>query len=295
MPRAPGQPPANIEVIIPTFNEEVNLPHALASVREWADAVHVVDSESTDRTREIAAAAGANVVVRPWLGYAAQKNWALDNLPLKAPWVFILDADEAILPELRDELLAIAARDPASVPESGFYINRYFIFLNKRIRHCGYYPSWNLRFFKRGRARYEQRDVHEHMLVDGPSGYLKGHMEHNDRKGLEAYMAKHNRYSTLEAREIVRAMTGEGGAGGGDQFKASPFGNALERRRWIKHSVYPRLPAKWLARFLYSYFWRLGVLDGMTGLRFCLFLSAYELLISLKIVECLQQEKEGAR
>ncbi len=293
MPPDGPRRPSNIEVVIPTFNEEVNLPHALRTVMAWADAVHVVDSESTDRTRQIAQEAGANVVVRPWLGYAAQKNWALDNLPLKADWVFILDADEAIMPDLRKELLDIAARNPGDVPESGFYINRYFIFLNKRIRHCGYYPSWNLRFFKRGRARYEQRDVHEHMLVDGPTGRLTGHMEHNDRKGLEAYMAKHNRYSTLEAREIVRAMHGESGPGGGDQFKASPFGNPLERRRWIKHSVYPRLPAKWLFRFLYSYFWRLGILDGLTGLRFCLFLSAYELLISLKIVECLQQEKEA--
>ncbi len=103
---------SNIEVVIPTKNERVNLPHALASVVGWADAVHVVDSESTDDTREIAAAAGANVVVRPWLGYAKQKNWALDNLPLKADWVFILDADEAILPELRDELLAIAPCRP---------------------------------------------------------------------------------------------------------------------------------------------------------------------------------------
>src|SRR5690606_23044415 len=202
---------SNIEIIIPTFNEELNLPHALASVMDWADAVHVVDSESTDRTREIAQQAGANAVIRPWLGYAKQKNWALDNLPLKADWVFILDADEAILPELRDELLAIARRPVDDVGESGFHVNRYFIFLGKRIRHCGYYPSWNLRFFKRGRARYEEREVHEHMLVDGPTGYLNGHMEHYDRRGLEAYMAKHNVYSTLEAREIVRAERGEGG------------------------------------------------------------------------------------
>ena len=197
----------------------------LRSVTGWADAVHVVDSESTDATREIAERAGANVVIRPWLGYARQKNWALDNLPLKADWVFILDADEAILPELRDELLAIARRPVDEVREGGFHINRYFIFLGRRIRHCGYYPSWNLRFFKRGRARYEEREVHEHMLVDGETGYLKGHMEHYDRRGLEAYMAKHNVYSTLEAREIVRSERGEGG---GD-LRPSPFGGPLAR------------------------------------------------------------------
>ena len=189
----------SISVIIPAFNEEKNLPYALKSVMDWADEVHVVDSESTDRTRQVAEEMGAAVTVQPWLGSAWQKNWALDNLDLTADWVFILDADEAILPELRDELLAIASRPADEVEESGFYINRFFVFLGKRIRHCGYYPSWNLRFFKRGRARYEEREVHAHMLVDGPTAYLKGDMEHYDRRGLEVYMAKHNRHSTFEA------------------------------------------------------------------------------------------------
>jgi glycosyltransferase involved in cell wall biosynthesis len=280
---------SNIEIVIPTKNERVNLPHALASVMGWADAVHVVDSESTDDTREIAAAAGANVVVRPWLGYAKQKNWALDNLPIKADWVFILDADEAILPELRDELLAIARRPVGEVEESGFHINRYFVFLGKRIRHCGYYPSWNLRFFKRGRARYEEREVHEHMLVDGPTGYLSGHMEHNDRRGLEAYMAKHNVYSTLEAREIVRSERGEGG---GD-LRPTLSGGPLERRRWFKVVLYPKLPLKWLFRFVYMYVLKLGFLDGVAGFRFCLFISAYEMLIGLKIVERRMEMREA--
>jgi glycosyltransferase involved in cell wall biosynthesis len=272
---------SNIEILIPTLNEEINLPHALASVTEWADAVHIIDSESTDATREIAERHGARVVVQPWLGYARQKNFALDNFDFQSDWIFILDADEAILPELRDEMLVIAARPVDEVPEAGFHINRYFIFLGKRIRHCGYYPSWNLRFFKRGRARYEEREVHEHMIADGPTGFLKGHMEHYDRRGLHEYMAKHNVYSTLEAREIVRQMH-EGSDG---TLDAKLFGDPLQRRRWIKHHVYPKLPAKWLFRFLFMYVLRLGVLDGITGFRFCLFISAYEMLISLKIIE----------
>lgn len=276
---------SNIEVLIPTLNEEKNLPHALRSVMEWADAVHVVDSESTDRTREIARQMGANVVVQKWLGYARQKNWALDNLPFKSDWIFILDADEVITEELRNELLAIATAPLDQVYEAGFYINRYFIFLGKRIKHCGYYPSWNLRFFKRGRARYEERQVHEHMMVEGPTRKLKGHMEHHDRRGLEAYMAKHNTYSTLEAAEIVQPRHGEG-------LSASLWGNALQRRRWIKRHIYPLLPAKWLFRFLFMYIVRLGFLDGLNGLRFCLFISAYELLISLKITEMKRQLAE---
>lgn len=280
---------SNICVIMPTFNEQVNLPHSLASVIDWADQVFIVDSESKDRTREIAAEMGAAFVIRPWLGYARQKNWALDHLPIETDWVFILDADETILPELRDELVAVATKPQGEVVQAGFYINRYFIFLARRIRHCGFYPSWNLRFFRRGRARYEEREVHEHMVVDGAEGFLKGHMEHNDRRGLEDYMAKHNRYSTLEAAEIHR-LEREGASGSID---ARVFGNPLQRRRWIKHHVYPRLPAKWLFRFLWMYVLKLGVLDGMAGLRFCLFMSAYELLIGLKLVELRLRDRDG--
>lgn len=277
---------SNIEVLILTKDEEENLPYALDSVMDWVDAVHVVDSESTDQTHAIARDHGANLHIQPWLGYAQQKNWALDTLPWEADWIFILDADEAIDHELRKALLAVSQQPVDAVSEAGYYINRYFIFLGKRIRHCGYYPSWNLRFFKRGKARYELRDVHEHMIVDGPTGYLKGHMEHNDRRGLEVYMAKHNRYSTLEAREIVQHIDGHDKA----LLGAKLFGDPLQRRRWIKHYLYPKLPAKWLFRFLFMYVVRLGFLDGLTGFRFCLFMAAYELLIHLKIIELQQAQ-----
>lgn len=287
---------ANIELIMLTKDEERNIPYTLEAILPWADRVHLVDSGSTDHTLDIARdfadryPGKLNIVCQPWLGYARQKNWALDTLPIQSDWIFIVDADERILPELRDELLAIAAKDPETVPEAGFYINRYFIFLGRRIRHCGFYPSWNLRFFKKGKARYEQRDVHEHMVVDGPEGFLKGHMEHNDRRGLEAYMAKHNVYSTLEAREIHRVMSGAAHA---DMLDARLFGNDLQRRRWIKHHLYPRLPARWLFRFLWMYLWRRGFLDGLTGLRFCLFMAAYEMLIGLKLAELLIQDRES--
>ncbi len=274
---------SNIEVIIPVKNEAKNLPFALQSVVEWADKVWVIDSESTDETCAIAEKAGAEVVVQPWLGHAKQKNWAIQNLDIKADWVFILDADEAILPELKAELLAIAAQPIESVPESAFNINRYFIFLGKRIRHCGYYPSWNVRFFKQGKALYEEREVHEHMVVQGAIGKLQGHMEHYDRRGLEVYMAKHNRYSTLEAKEILTQIEKRD-----ETIDASLFGTAQQRRRWIKQHIYPKLPAKWLCRFFWMYILRLGFLDGLTGLRFCLFISSYELLISLKMIELKQ-------
>lgn len=265
--------------MIPTKNEEANVGFALGSVREWAQQVFVLDSGSTDRTEAIAKEHGATFVFHAWEGYARQKNWGLDNLGIEAKWVFILDADEVITPELRDELTRVARED--SCPENGFYINRFFIFLGKRIRHCGFYPSWNLRFFRRGKARYEDREVHEHMTVDGKVGYLKHDMEHNDRRGLADYIAKHNRYSTLEAGEMFKIERGlaEG------TIKYRFWGGPIERRRWIKHRLWPRLPARWLVRFFFMYVLRLGFLDGVTGFHFCVFMSAYEHQISLKLKE----------
>jgi len=270
---------SNIEVFIPTFNEEINLPHALASVMEWADAVYVVDSNSTDRTREIAESMGATVVLQKWLGYARQKNWAIDNLPLTADWTFILDADEAIKPQLRDELLALAARPVDTIKESGFYVNRLTYFMGRPIRHSGYFPSYNLRFFKRGHARYEEREVHEHMVVNGPTARLKHVMRHEDRRGLEHFIAKHNRYSTLEARELIKGRSRNAGA------EPKELERGIAVRRWLKYHVQPRLPMPGFWRFLYMYIVRLGFLDGATGFRFALLLATYDFFISLKLHE----------
>ncbi|MBX3353444.1 MAG: WcaF family extracellular polysaccharide biosynthesis acetyltransferase [Phycisphaeraceae bacterium] len=274
---------ANIEVVIPTFNEELNLAHALNSVVGWADAVWVVDSESTDRTRAIAEDLGARVVIRPWLGYAKQKNWALENLPIESDWVFILDADESISPELREELLEIARSPVEEVRESGFYVNRLTYFMGKAIRHCGYFPSYNLRFFKHGRAWYEDRDVHEHMVVSGSTRRLRHLMRHEDRRGLEHFIAKHNRYSTLEAREQMRERVRV------RKDRAKELERGIALRRFLKHHVQPRLPFAGLWRFVYMYFLRAGFLDGINGLRFCLFLATYDFFISLKLQELKQR------
>jgi glycosyltransferase involved in cell wall biosynthesis len=280
---------SNLEVIIPAYNEELNLTHALKSVCDWADAVYIVDSGSTDGTRRIAESFGAKVVDRPWLGYAAQKNWALDNLPMQADWVFFLDADESITPELREEILAITKRPAEQVPTAGFYVNRLTYFLSKPLRHCGYFPSYNLRLFKRGKARYEQREVHEHMIVDGPTQRLKHIMLHEDRRGLEHFIAKHNRYSTLEAREFAMGREHQ-------SWHDPAAGEAgIAYRRWLKKHILPRLPLSGLWRFIYMYFARLGFLDGATGLRFCLLLATYDVFISLKYAELRALQKTGPR
>ncbi len=267
-----------IDILIQTHNEELNLPETLRTVRGWVNKIFVVDSGSSDRTVALAKDFGAEVVYHPWEGYAAQKNWALDNLPFESPWILILDADESVSPALRDEIQAVVTQPVDQVAESAYHINRVLIFMGHEIRHCGYFPSWNLRLFKRGHARYERRLVHEHMIVTGNTGYLKGLLHHEDRRGLEHFIAKHNRYSTLEAQEIFSATEEWPGV---HEFLT----DRVTRRRYIKNRILPFMPLPWIIRFFYMYILRLGFLDGRPGLVLCLFISSYEFFIRAKYLE----------
>ena len=277
-----------IDVLIIAYNESINLPHCLASLEGWVERVIVVDSGSDDGTVEIAREHGAEVVHQDWRGYSRQRNWALDHLDLASDWTLVLDADEAITPALRDELLAITQRPPGDVPENGFFINRLTYFLDRPIRHCGYFPSWNLRLFKRGLGRYEHRSVHEHLVIDDPVGYIHEPMLHRDRRGLEHFYAKHNRYSTLESEELYREITG---------LKSRPdranLTGETRRRRWLKRHVIRHLPLPGFWRFLYMYVFRLGFIDGVAGYNFCRFIGNYDGMVAFKLRVLLRQNRAG--
>jgi len=270
-----------VDVLIQTHNEELNIGHALASLAGWTNKIFVVDSGSTDNTLQIATDAGAVVIHHDWEGYAGQKNWALANLPWESDWILIVDADESVTPELKREILQVSSKPVELVSQSGFYINRIFIFMGRKIRHCGYYPSWNLRLFKRGRAHYEQRLVHEHMIVDGPTAYFKSLLLHEDRRGLEHFVAKHNRYSTLEAQEIYAKRTSWPG------LKVM-YSDRMARRRFIKTRILPGLPVPWFWKFLYMYLFLEGFLDRAAGWNLCLFISSYEYFIHVKYKELIR-------
>ncbi|MCH6552374.1 MAG: glycosyltransferase family 2 protein [Planctomycetes bacterium] len=269
-----------IDVMMITHNEALNLPRSLRALQGWTNRIFVIDSGSTDGTPDLARSFGAEVIHHDWEGYARQKNWGLDNLPFESPWVLILDADEVVTTGLRDRLVEIASRKLDTVTENGFFINRLTYFLNRPIRHCGFFPIWNMRFFKRGAGTYEDREVHEHVVIDAPLGYVKEPMIHDDQRGLEHYYAKHNRYSTLEARSIYNEMS----KGTSDRGGANLTGEA-RRRRWLKRNVMPHVPLPALWRFLYMYVIRLGVLDGWIGLEFCRFIASYDALVALKLRE----------
>jgi glycosyltransferase involved in cell wall biosynthesis len=269
-----------LSVLIPTFNERANIAACLETVR-WADEIVVVDSNSTDGTGGLATDLGAHVVKFTWNGrLPKKKNWALENVRWKNEWVLILDADERITPELAREIKEVLRRPPAE----GYFINRHFMFMGKWIRHCGYFPSWNLRLFRHRKGRYEivhpgdtrsgDNEVHEHLMLTGETGFLDHEMLHFAYPDIFTWMEKHNRYSNWEA-EIETGGLATQGQGIGDQL--------LCKRRLKTWSR--QLPFRSTLRFLYSYVLKQGFLDGYEGYVFCRLLAVYEMLSAFKAYE----------
>lgn len=284
----PAPPKVPLSVIVPVKNEAANLPRALPSVR-WAGEIWVVDSQSTDGTAAIAEAHGARVAQFHFNGtWPKKKNWALENLPLAHPWVFVLDADEVLPPEAEQELRAIVA-DPAH-PIDGYWINRRFLFMGQWLRHA-YYPNWNLRLFRHALGRYEQltreptgsgdNEVHEHVVVRGRTARLRCEMEHYAFPSIEVFVEKHNRYSNWEARVAVA-----------ESQESSLQLPAADRRRRLKRWA-RRLPFRPLLRFGYVYFWQRGFLDGWAGFYFARLHAMYEALSAMKTHELRRKPREG--
>lgn len=274
-----------VSVLIPTFNEEVHLADCLASVVGWASEIFVVDSYSTDGTQEIAANFGVQLVPHRFEGYALQKNWALEYLGLKNEWVLILDADERVTPELRDEIAELLNANENTM--AGYYLNRRFVFFGKWIRHCGWYPSWNMRLFKHRLGRYELREVDEHVVLDGPARYCKHDLIHEDLRGIAAWIEKHNKYSSLNARIHLRIEEGSNSG----ELEPRLFGSAAARKRFIKEYIWPHLPGRALFFFLYMYVFRLGFLDGRHGFHFCVMHAVFQQFVVVKEWEQEQHQK----
>lgn len=262
-----------IEILIPTLNEAAVIRDTVENASKVGP-VFVLDSLSTDGTQEIARAAGATVVEHAFEGYARQKNWGLDNLPFRGEWVFILDADERITPVLREELERVID-DPRAA--DGYFVNRVVIFMGRAIRHGGLYPSWNLRFFRRGRCRYEDRSVHEHMVCDGPTEYLRNEMLHIRSESIHEWIRKHIRYADLESDEWVKLRFGQEAGASAERL----FSKTLKYRQYLRREIWPRTPLKPILRFMYMYLLRLGFLDRRAGLHMATMMMAYEYMIEL--------------
>jgi glycosyltransferase involved in cell wall biosynthesis len=275
-----------ISILLPIRNEAVNLPRCLASVA-WADEIFVVDSQSTDGSQAIAEERGAKVVQFQFNGtWPKKKNWALENLPFRNEWVFILDADEVLPQEAEAEFREIVTA--TNRPLAGYWINRRFMFMGKWLQHA-YYPNWNLRLFKHKLGRYEKltdvdtqsgdNEVHEHVIVEGPTGRLNCEMDHHAFPSVDVFVEKHNRYSNWEARVAL------------DQYLHRDGHLQMETvglRRKLKQ-LSQRLPCRGLLRFLYVYIYQLGFLDGREGYYFARLHGFYEFLSVAKTYELKKQ------
>ncbi|HET7215967.1 MAG TPA: glycosyltransferase [Terriglobia bacterium] len=282
-------PKAPVSVLVLTRNERANIAACLESV-QWAGEVFVVDSFSTDGTPAIAGRRGAKVWPHVFEGYARQRNWALDNLPFSNDWVLMLDADERVPSALAAEIARVV-RAPANV-HAGFYLKFRHIFLGRWLRHGGLSNTWVLRLFRRGRVRLEERPLNEHAILEGTAGYLRQPFDHDDRKPLSDWVAKHNRYAGLEVEEFFK----ETFAGGyGSSIRTRFRGSQAERKRWIKLKIWNRLPLllRPFVFFFRNYFLKLGFLDGRAGLVYHVLWSFwYPFLISARILEARARSQE---
>ena len=278
-----------IDVMIPTLNEAHHIAEAVANAA-MIGRVHVLDSFSTDGTQELAREAGATVVEHEFENYSRQKNWGLNNLPMEGEWVFILDADERVTPRLAEELIRVGR---SGAPEAGYFVNRINLMMGRPIRFGGLYPSWNLRFFKRGQARYEDRKVHEHMFCDGPTAHLprRARMLHIRLETMSDYVQKHVKYADMESDEWVRLALNP------DQWKreVEQFPPAQRMRLWLRRRVTPGLPFRPAIRFLYMYLVQGGFLDGRAGYHLAMLMADYEYMISLLFKEKLERARREAK
>lgn len=248
-----------ISTILITFNEENNIGRCLESVKPFSDEVIVVDSGSTDRTVDIAREHGARVFQRDWPGYGPQKQYALEQAT--SPWVFSIDADEVVSPELCS---AIQSLDPYRY---GYQVARPVWYLGQWIRHSGWYPGWVTRLFRRESGAFTDEIVHESVRVSGSVGRLRGDLLHYSYRDISHHIDKMNGLSTLAAEKMYRRG---------------------RRAGFLSLLVVP-----WL-QFNKTYFLRRGFLDGRAGVVVSLLHSVYVFLKYAKLRE-LQMHPEGGK
>jgi glycosyltransferase involved in cell wall biosynthesis len=264
-------------------NEARNLPRCLESLRQFGE-VYVIDSQSSDESVELARTAGAKIVQFHYQGgWPKKRQWALNTLPLKYEWVLLLDADEVVTPSLAREIPA-AISDPAI---NGYHLGLQMWFLGRPLRFSGA-RFWKTSLFRREKGRFECRlaaqdssmadmEVHEHVIVDGPTAFLKQSLIHHNIDSLSRYIRKHDEYSNWESEVLSQTL-------GPEDLQPHLFGSQAQRRRWLKKKFFA-LPGSPVALFLYRYLFCFGFLDGIPGLIYCGFQAVQMFHTKAKIYE----------
>lgn len=276
---------ADLTVITLAYNEEVNLPDCLESVKDIAKRMIVCDSFSTDKTLEIAKDYGAEIIQNKFLNYSSQYIFAEENADIKTQWVLRLDADERLTDEARDEIEKIC-NENTDTDVSAVDVYYKVSFLSKELKH---YPFHKVILYKYGKAHLENRNMDEHITItDGRSITLKNKLVHNDYKGITAWIDKHNKYSSREVLDLL----GENE----EKVDLSSLSMATRIKRFVKFKIYYKLPMG-MRSYLY-YIFRLyvkgGILDGREG-RIFTYLQAYwyRYLVDVKMYEHQINEKKS--
>jgi glycosyltransferase involved in cell wall biosynthesis len=267
--------------VILTLNEQKALPACLASLAGCDDIV-VLDSGSSDSTADIATSAGARLFKRPFDSFAGQRNYAQREIKFRHPWVFHLDADERMTPELDQECRRMAARSDLD----GFRAAPKMIFEGRWIRHCTDFPAFQARFVRAPQFKFIQvgHGQREDKLMS-MENLTKGYLHDISIYGEDAWLEKHRRYAKAEAKEMCDRS-------GNPQLKLLFSPDATVRRRSIKRLSYA-FPLRPATRFIYQYILRRGFLDGRSGLRYCLLLARYEGFIEAEMKGLKDRNKIG--
>ena len=279
----------NVSVLVLTYNEASNIGDCLASV-SWCDDVVVLDSFSTDETVELAEAAGARVLQRPFDDFAGQRNWGLENGGFQHDWVLHLDADERVTPALQRELDAVSARPADAGGPVAYRVASKTMFRGEWLRRSGMYPTYQVRFGRLEALTFEQvgHGQRETLAAEAVGTLAEPLLHYSFSKGLADWFARHNRYSTDEALHAFERSSQR--LDGRGLVAADP----VRRRRALKALSF-RLPFRPFLRFLYMYVVRGGVLDGRPGLEYCLMMATYEYMIGAKLRSLRYAAREDRR
>lgn len=282
----------SLAVVILTYNEEKHIARAIQSVQSFASQIFVIDSGSKDKTVEIAQENGAEVIQHPFINYAKQFQWALDNAPITADWTMRLDADEIIEEDLQKEIQEKLHDLPTNVV--GINLKRKHIFMNRWVKHGGRYPLVLLRIWRTGHGRIEDRWMDEHMVISGGETVtFKGGFADHNLNDLTFFTDKHNKYATREAIDVINQKLNLFARDESLNTESASFQASI--KRIAKEKIYNKIPftIAALAYFIYRYIFQLGFLDGRSGLIYH-FLQGYwyRFLVGAKIME-LEKAIEG--
>ncbi len=280
---------AQVHAIILTFNEERHIARCIESLGDQCASITIIDSESTDRTREISEDLGADILINPFVNHAEQVNFAIDQLAHRAGWFLRIDADEVIDSGASRDLAAAIGAAAADV--DGILIKRQIHFMGRRIRYGGIEPNWQLRLWRSGAGRCEDRWMDEHMIVAGRVQKSEIVLSDINLNPLDWWISKHNSYASREAVEVLNST---------HQFKpvdALPTGAGAQakKRSFLKNSIYNKVPAELrsLLYFIFRYFVMLGFLDGRAGWHFHVLQGFwYRFLVDAKLHEVRKYMKQ---